>query len=134
MGSLYNGRGWGEGEGGDCGVGERGERGVVAGIDEELGCRRIGDREAHDSGVFDRECPTAWVKSSLRHFSSSSVTDHKPGLLGGGSRSARKAAPIESWTPSPCTAEAWIANGYLADGGGRSTASVGSMIPSNRSG
>ena len=91
----------GVGEGGDCGLGERGERGVIVGIELEWGGRRIGEREAHESGVFDKECPTAWVKSSLRHFSSSSVTDHNPGLRGGGRRSARTAAPIESLTPSP---------------------------------
>jgi hypothetical protein len=80
----------------------RGESdGVVADIEVVRGGRLTGVREAHESGVFDKECPTAWVKSNFRHFSSSSVTDHKPGLRGGGSRSARTAAPIESSTPSP---------------------------------
>ena len=101
MGSLKNGWVWGVGEEGVCGVGERGDRGVVAGIEVVRGGRRTGVREAHESGVFDNECPTAWVRSSFRHFSSSSVTDHKPGLRGGGSRSARMAAPNESLTPSP---------------------------------
>ena len=59
MGSLNNAGVRREGEEGGCGVGERGELGVVVGIEVVRGGRLTGDREAHESGVFDKECPTA---------------------------------------------------------------------------
>lgn len=60
MGSLNNVRAWEVGEEGGCGASERGERGVVTGIDVVRGGGRLtGIREAHKSGTFDDECPAA---------------------------------------------------------------------------
>ena len=76
-------------------------------------------------GVLLRECPTALCNSALCHTSSSGSRDQTPGVPGG-KRSTRTATPSELSTLKPHRGDAWNANNKFSEGGGRSTAFVGS--------
>jgi hypothetical protein len=56
-----------------------------------------------------------------------------PGLLGGGRLAAKSATPTDCWTSKPCMAVDCMTKGYPSDGGGKSTASVGSITSVNPS-
>lgn len=81
--------------------------------------------------MFPSEWLTAWCSKSFRQLSSSELRDHNPGLPGT-RRSASTAAFRESWGPRPYAVDVWTANIESAICGGRSTASVGSMMSSTK--
>lgn len=79
------------------------------------GVRGVGDdrdiEKEETAGELCSDRPTASCNNAFLHASSSGSSDEIPGLFGGGKHSAKSAAPTESWTPSPCNAEACTANG-----------------------
>ena len=121
----------GRGDESDCRPGLRGAgEGVAGGSSARNGLEPDGVPLAGvTAGELLSECPTASCKSALRHRSSSDSTDHKPGLTGT-SLSANAAAPTDASTPKALRADAWGPKNALADTGGRSTESVGSIRPS----
>ena len=82
---------------------DRARKGDFVGVEE---------RETEDVALeVVRECPTASRRRALLQASSRGSRDDWPGLSGGGSRSAKIAAPTESSMPSPWSAEACSAKG-----------------------